>query len=359
MSTYNGVLDQLGVESKQTQLALAINVKDLVGGIDLNNSITKENVVTVERSNGKYVTKIRIPNNVIIYKEDLKEIPLLLTVLDQGDIRGSSIQLSYFPIDIQTKIAEVFMIHYGYATKVDNKTYFTKHIEDMFNTEWWLNIFTLARTKTLNLIDLEVANGTQPTKNRDLIYQTGMISFDEFKSIEPSPGMNLLWALGIYFFDKIIRNWSDQETPEVLYTDTVMDIDMSPGKYSKTLDAKNFFINQLRIFLGLRPNKIWFGGMYQSKFYEMIQKKDTKLNKTIILEELSNFTRSMNIIYSGGNSVLNGPNDSGTEPFAVTDLTYQEIPDGIHTTVQISVHLKINLYGDTTIYKLPVTTKIN
>lgn len=360
MSVVNkGVLDQLGVESKKVLQALSINVKDLIGSVDLNDSITKSNIVTVELINGKYITKIRIPNNVIIYKEDLKEIPLLLTVIDQGEIKGTSIPLDSFPIDIQTRIAEIFMIEHGYITSIDNKLYFTNHILDLFNTTWWTNIFELARTNTLNYIDLEVSNGAQPVKNRELIYSTGLISVDEFKSIEPTPGMNILWALGIYFFDKIIRNWSNQEVPDTLVTDTIMDIDINPGKYIKTLDAKNFFVNQLRIFLNLRPNKIWFGGLYQSKFFEMIQKKDTKLNKTIILEELTAFTKNMNTIYSGGNSVLNGPNDSGTEPFAVTDVVYNEVNDGIHTNVEISIILKINLYGESSVYKLPVTTKIN
>ena len=355
----NGVLDQLGIESKKVQLALALNVKDLIGKVDLSDSITKENIVTVDYINGNYVTKLRISNNVVIYKDDLKDIPLLLTVIDQGDIKGTSIKLDTFSLDIQTKIAIIFMIHYGYAININNQTYFTKHIHDIFNTPWWMDIFELARTNTLTYIDNEVESGSQPVKNRELIYSSGLISVNEFKAIEPTPGMDILWALGIYFFDKIIRNWEDQELPEPLFTDTLMDADLSPGKYIKSLDAKNFFVNQLRIFLGLRPHKIWFGGNYQSKFFEMIQKKSTKLNKTIILEELSSFTKYMNYIYSGGNSILNGPNDSGTEPFAVTDISYNEIEDGIHTTVQVSVHLQINLYGEVSTYKLPVTTKIN
>lgn len=354
-----GVLDQLGPESKISLLMKSIDVKDLVGQLDLSNSITKENIITVDLINGKYVTKIRIPNNVLIYKEDLKEIPLLLEVIDQGDIRSASIRLDTFPIEIQTKIALVFMIHYGYCTKVNNEEYFTPHILDLFNTEWWQNIFNLARENTLNYIDLEVNNGNQPAKNRELIYQTGLISVKEFKGIQLSPGMDTLWALGIYFFDKIIRNWEDQELPQQLFTDTIMDIDLSPGKYVKTLDAKNFFLNQLHIFLGLRPNKIWFGGYYQSKFYEMIQKKSNALNKTIILEEMSYFVKYMNALYSGGNNVLNGPLDSGTEPFAITDLTYDEVDEGIHTTIILRLSIKINLYGESQTYTLPVTTKLN
>ena len=199
-----GVLDQLGPESKISLLMKAIDVKDLVGQLDLSNSVTKENVITVDLINGKYVTKIRIPNNVLIYKEDLKEIPLLLEIIDQGDIRSASIRLDTFPLEVQTKIALVFMIHYGYCTKVNNEEYFTPHIIDLFNTDWWQNIFNLARENTLNYIDLEVNNGNQPAKNRELIYQTGLISVKEFKSVQLSPGMDTLWALSIYFFDKII-----------------------------------------------------------------------------------------------------------------------------------------------------------
>ena len=354
-----GVLDQLGSESKKTLLNLSLNASDLIGKVDLSDSVTKENAVTVEIINGKYITKLRIENNVLIYRDDLKSIPLLLEVINQGDIRGDSIPLNSFSIETQTKIAVIFMNYYGYVTRVNNEDYFNSNILLIFNSDWWTKIFNLARINTLNYIQLEVDNGNQPIKNKTIIEDSGLISVKEFKNIQPSPGMDILWALGIYFFDKIIRNWNEQELPEVLYTDTIMDIDINPGKYVKTLDAKNFFVNQLRIFLGLRPNKIWFGGNYQSKFYEMIQKKVNKLNKTIILEELQYFTNYLNSIYSGGNNILNGPNDSGTEPFAITDVIYSEQENGIHVTATVSIVIQINLYNDTQIYTLPVTTKIN
>ena len=360
MSTVSrGVLDLIGPESKKTILNLALDVKDLVGKVDLNDSLSKENIVTVELINGKPITKIRIPNNVIIYKDDLKEIPTLLEIIDQGEIRGNSIPLNSFPIEIQNKIIIVFMTHYGYCTRINNDVYFNPHIHDLFPVGWWQKIFTLARKKTLTYIEQEISNGNQPTKNKEIIEQTGLISIKEFRTIEPMPGMDLLWALGIYFFEKVIRNWNDQELPETIYTDTIMDIDLSPGKFIKSLDAKKFFLTQLQIFLGLRPNKIWFGGLYQSKFQELIQKKTNNLNKTIILEELSTFTNFMNLIYSGGNDVLNGSTDSGTEPFAIKNLIYNEVDDGIHTTVNVSIIIQINLYNDMQIYTLPVTTKIN
>ena len=354
-----GVLDQLGTESKKTLLNLSLSVSDLVGKVDLSDSITKENAVTVDLVNGKFITKLRISNNVLIYKDDLKNIPLLLNIIDQGDIRGESIPLNYFNTDIQSRIALVFMHYYGYVTIINGEEYFNPNILLLFNSDWWIKIFNLARQNTLNYIELEVATGNQPVKNKALIEDTGLILVREFKSIQPSPGMDILWALSIYFFDKIIRNWEDQELPETTFTDTIMDIDVNPGKYIKSLDSKSFFINQLRIFLGLRPNKIWFGGNYQSKFYEMIQKKVNKLNKTIILEELKYFTNYLNYIYSGGNDVLNGPNDSGTEPFAITDIIYTEQEDGIHMVAVVSLVIQINLYNDNQIYTLPVTTKIN
>lgn len=361
MSTLSsrGVLDLIGPESKKTILNLAIDVKDLVDKVDLNDSLTKENVVIVEIINGKPITRVRIPNNILIYKEDLKEIPTLLEIIHQGDLRGSTIPLNTFPIEIQNKIMVTFMVHHGYCNRINNEIYFNPHIHDLFPTDWWQKIFKLARERTLNYIEMEVANGNQPIKNKEIIMQTGLISLNEFKAIEPTPGMDLVWALGIYFFEKIVRNWADQEPPKVIDTETLMDVDFSPGKYTKSLDAKNFFLTQLQIFLGLRPNKIWFGGLFQSKFQELIQKKSSNLNKTIILEELSTFTNYLNQIYSGGNNVLNGTNDSGTEPFTVKGIDYSEVEEGIHTTVSVSVILQINLYNDTKIYTLPVTTRIN
>ena len=354
-----GVLDLIGPESKKTILNLALDVKDLVNKVDLNDSLSKENIVTVDIINGKPITKVRIENNILIYKDDLKEIPSLLEIIDQGDIRGNSIPLNTFPIEIQNKIMLIFMTHHGYCNRINNELYFNPHIHDLFPTDWWQKIFKLARQKTLTYIEAEIANGNQPVKNKEIIDKTGLISIKEFQTIEPTPGMDLVWALGIYFFEKIVRNWNTQELPEVLQTDTIMDVDFSPGKYSKLMDAKKFFLTQLQIFLGLRPNKIWFGGLYQSKFQELIQKKSTKLNKIIILEELSSFTNQMNYIYSGGNTTLNGSSDANTEPFAVKDLIYSEVEEGIHTTITVKVILQINLYNDTKIYTLPVTTRIN
>ena len=46
-----GVLDQLGPESKISLLMKAIDVKDLVGQLDISNSVTKENVITVDLIN--------------------------------------------------------------------------------------------------------------------------------------------------------------------------------------------------------------------------------------------------------------------------------------------------------------------
>lgn len=357
--TSGGVLDQLGIESKKTLLNLSLSASDLIGKVDLSDSVTKENAVTVEFINGKFITKLRISNNVLIYKEDLKNIPLLLNIIDQGDIKGGSIPLSYFNNDTQSQIALVFMHYYGYVTLINGEEYFNPNITLLFNSEWWLKIFDLARLNTLNYIEMEVKSGNQPVKNKAIIEESGLISIKEFKSVQPSIGMDILWALSIYFFDKIIRNWEEQELPENIFTDTIMDIDIAPGKYIKSLDAKNFFITQLRIFLGLRPNKLWFGGGYQSKFYEMIQKKENVLNKTIILEEMRFFTDYLNLIYSGGNNILNDSGESGTEPFAVKDLVYSEVQDGIHLNVVISLVIQINLYNDSNVYTLPVTTKIN
>ena len=103
--TTSKAIELLGPTSKQTLGNLSITPKDLIGKIDFNDSLTKENIVTVEYINGKYITKTRIENNVSIYKDDLKTIPILLEVIDQSVMCGSSIRLDSFDNDTQTKIA--------------------------------------------------------------------------------------------------------------------------------------------------------------------------------------------------------------------------------------------------------------
>lgn len=359
MSTYRGAIDVLGPESKITLQNLALSVNDLAGALDFSNSLSKDNAVMVEYLNGKYVTKIRLPNNVRIYKKDLIDIPLLLEIISQKDLKGSYIELKTFSTDTQSKIALCFMQHHGYVRNINNELFFTSQIRVLFNTEWWLNLFNMANQYTLNWIDEEVFLGNQPVKNRELIVASGYISVEKFKNMQPEAGMDILWALSIYFFDKIIRNWEDKELPEIIETETIMDIDINPGKYIKSMDAKTFFITQLQIYLQLRPANIFFGGSYFSRIKEYIQKKASDINKSMIMEELTYFTNWMNLIYSGGNNQLNGTNDSGTEPFTVQDVVYSETDTGNTTDVILTIVLKINTYQNSAIYTLPISTKIN
>lgn len=354
-----GTIDILGPESKVTIRNLALSANDLANALDFSNSITKDNAVMVDYINGKYITKIRIPNNVRIYKNDLKEIPLLLEVISQKDLKGTFIELKTFSYDTQVKIALCFMQYYGYVKNVNGELFFTSNIKVLFDTEWWLNLFGIAELQTHKWIDEEILVGNQPTKNKDLIIDSGYIYIEKFKNLQPELGMDILWALSIYFFDKIIRNWEDQELPEIPETETIMDIDINPGKYIKSMDAKTFFITQLKIYLQLRPTNIFFGGDYFSRLKEFIQRKSSNLNKTMIIEELKYFTDWMNIIYSGGNNVLNGSNDSGTEPFAVRDIIYTETENGPTTNVILQIILQINTNQSSAIYTLPISTKIN
>ena len=259
----------------------------------------------------------------------------------------------------QTKIALIFMQYYGYVQYLNNELYFTKHLETLFNTKYWLDIFKLAKDKTLKYIEEEIKIGNQPPKNKELIKESGLFSVESFKTIQPVYKADTLWALSIYFFDKIIRNWSEQEEREIPWTDTIMDIDFSPSKYTKLLDAKEFFLTQLRIYLSLRPDYIFFGGNYFSKFKEFIQQKTNNVSQAVILEELQNFTDFMNEVFSGGNNILLGSNDSKMEPFAVTDVIYNEVEDGVNIKIVLNIVLKINTYKNSQVYTLPIVSRLN
>ena len=340
-------------------LNLSITSEDLIDKVDFNDSISKQNIIYTELINGKIETRIRIPNNVQIYKSDLQEMPLLMEVITVESMNNDSIALSSFSQNNQTKIALIFMQYYGYVQYLNNELYFTKHLETLFNTKYWLDIFKLAKDKTLKYIEEEIKIGNQPPKNKELIKESGLFSVESFKTIQPVYKADTLWALSIYFFDKIIRNWSEQEEREIPWTDTIMDIDFSPSKYTKLLDAKEFFLTQLRIYLSLRPDYIFFDSNYFSKFKENIQQKTNNVSQAVILEELQNFTDFMNEVFSGGNNILLGSNDNKMEPFAVTDVIYNEVEDGVNMKIILNIVLRINTYNNSQVYTLPIVSRLN
>ena len=211
----SSVLDNIGPESKSTMLNLSITSEDLIDKVDFNDSISKQNIIYTELINGKIETRIRIPNNVQIYKSDLQEMPLLMEVITVESMNNDSIALSSFSQNNQTKIALIFMQYYGYVQYLNNELYFTKHLETLFNTKYWLDIFKLAKDKTLKYIEEEIKIGNQPPKNKELIKESGLFSVESFKTIQPVYKADTLWALRIYFFDKIISNWSEHEEREI------------------------------------------------------------------------------------------------------------------------------------------------
>lgn len=346
-------IDLLGPESKQSLLLSAITADDLIDKVDFSNSINKENTITTIIENGKYITKIRIPNNVEIYKSDLQEKPLLLDIISPSDIINDSIPLSSFDLNTQSKIALIFMQYYGYVKMISNEYYFTEEIEYIFNTDFWSDIFTLARQKTLDYIQKEVDIGNQPVKNKDLIENSKLISVEQFKTIQPSYKCDTLWALSIYFFDKIIRNWNDQIEKEIMETTTIMDIDIGPSKYNKLLDPKVFFLMQLRLYLSSRPDYVFFGGNYFSKFKEFLQMKPNSVTQTIIMEELEMFTNAMNELYANSTNTL-----SGTEPFKVVEIRYSEVEDGPYVNIIMYLVLLVNTYKKAETYTLPISTRV-
>lgn len=355
----SNILDSIGPESKSTMLNLSLTSTDLVDKVDFNDSISKQNIIYTELVNGKVETRIRIPNNVLIYKSDLQEMPLLMDVVTVEMMTNGYIPLSSFSHGNQIRIALIFMQYYGYVQYLNNELYFTKHLETLFNTKYWTDIFTLAKDKTQKYIEEEIKIGNQPTKSKELIQEAGLFSVELFKTIQPVYKADTLWALSIYFFDKIIRNWTEQEEREIPWTDTIMDIDFSPAKYTKLMDAKEFFLTQLRMYLSLRPDYIFFGGNYFSKFKEFIQTKSSNISQAIILEELQNFTDFMNEVFSGGNNLLMGSNDNKMEPFAVTDVIYSEVEDGVNMKIILNIILKINTYNNSQVYTLPIVSRLN
>ena len=363
--TTSTVLSEFSTGSKDTLMNLSITANDLA-----NNSldtVTQQNEVTVTNSGGQfgqYVTEVRSAINITITKDDLHEIPALLNVINQDLYFGKAdgIELSSFSTKEQSAIALEFMIYHGYIIRRE-ELFITSRLPAVFNSDWWNNIWTLARAKTLSNISDELLLGNTVVFTKEDINETGYISLTAFKEIEPEPGMDLLWALGIYFFDKIVRNYKTFHEPFIQETDTLMDIILSPAQFEKQLNPKEFFLAQLRIYLGLVPGSIFFSGGYHSEFKKAIQRKLSSLQgdtlySQIVKEEMEFFIDWMNANYSGGNSALLSSGDHWTEPFAITGVEYSELTDGITTTLVAQISISVNLPNEDTTFTLPVTTDI-
>lgn len=157
----SSILDTVGPESKSTMLNLSLTSTDLVDKVDFNDSISKQNIIYTELINGKIETRIRIPNNVLIYKSDLQEMPLLMEVVTVEMMTNDYIALSSFSQANQIRIALIFMQYYGYVQYLNNELYFTRHLETLFNTKYWTDIFALAKDKTIKYIEEEIKIGNQ------------------------------------------------------------------------------------------------------------------------------------------------------------------------------------------------------
>ena len=63
--------------------------------------------------------------------------------------------------------------------------------------------------------------------------------------------------------------------------------------------------------------------------------------------------------FSGGNNILMGSNDSKMEPFAVTDVIYNEVEDGVNMKIVLNIVLRINTYNNSQVYTLPIVSRLN
>lgn len=359
------ILGLYGTGSKDTLMNLSITASDLINkSLD---GVTQQNEVTVVNTGGRfgrYETQVRIPINVLITKEDLHEIPALLNTINQDLYFGKTegIELSAFSTKEQTSIAIEFMIYHGYIIRRE-ELYLTPRIQQLFDSDWWKKIWVEAKARTIQNIKDAAIVGNQTTFTIEDIEETGYISVDALKEVEPEPGMDVLWALGIYFFDKIVRNYKTFHEPFIQETDTLMDIVVAPARFEKQLNAKEFFLRELRTYLGLVPGSIYFSGGYHSDFKKAIQRKLSSLQgdslySQIVKEEIQFFVDWMNSIYSGGNSTLLSSTDHWTEPFAIENVEFSEESDGITTTLIAQLTIAVNLPDEDDRFTLPVTTDI-
>lgn len=346
-------IDQLSPNARSVLLTSALTADDLIDSIDFNDSLNFENVITTSYENGKYVTKIRIENNVVIYKSDLQDKPKLLELIKPSDFIYDSIPLSSFDLITQTKIAIVFMHYYGYVKQLEGEYYFTDSIHNIFGTQFWQDVFNEAKQKTLQYINNEIKIGNLNDKIKEQIQEENLIHLEQVRMVQPSYNCDTIWALSIYFFDKILRNQNQYDTEKNIQdTYTIMDADIGPSRYVKLTDAKHFFVTQLSYYLSSSPDYIFFGGNYHSKFKEFLQMKMSDTTETIITEELETFTNTMNDLYALAS------NENDIVPFKIESIHYSKSEVGPYENIVLQINIRISTKNVSNVYTLPVLMQV-
>jgi len=227
-------------------------------------------------------------NQVEIYKSDIVNIPELLDFFSKYTIYiEDSIFLNKFNKNIQNQIGLIYLNHFGFCILYKNLNYLNRDkLNDLFyNSNKLLDIIKIAEVKTKEA-DINTINSSNLSVEEKM-NKIEIINNDS--KINPLMlSENDLNLIILNFFSKNYRNFISQDK-SIKQSSNFYDVEMSPNKFYKITDPKEFILTMFTKFIRMRKGEIPFSSNYGSNLREIIQTKYQNFTKDLLFEEISNF----------------------------------------------------------------------
>lgn len=215
-------------------------------------------------------------NNIVIQTQDIVSNLKLMKYLDSKKIYFlESLALSSLELHYQNEIGTLFLEYNNLTIDYNNKTYLNyKDMKYMFaNLEVILGYINIAynttqlHTDNPNIID--IAHFTTKQYNM-VILNFFALKFRNFAS-----------------YDKVIEE-----------TNLFYDINFDFGEYNKELSMTRFMLTHFIRFISTKPDAIPFSNGFGSIIKNLIQRKNTDVTKTLIIEEINSFLSNLSSLYN-------------------------------------------------------------
>jgi len=242
-------------------------------------------------------------NEVIIKRRDVIDIQKLMQYFNDLHINfDQTLRLDSLLIQEQNTVGIIFFEYYGFIVEVEGRSYLRKsRFREIFKDSEIMNSY-LDRSERLS-----------PTKVEDALV-IEILTTDQLNEIV------LNW------FSTKYRNFRSIEK-HIPLTDNLFDININHGYFKKVTNRSEFLGDAFSRFIRTQQGEIPFSNDFGSRIKESLQTKATFFTKKIILEEITEFIKSLSNIYS--------------DEFSLVGIDYREV-QGIAVSTIILITLQAN-----------------
>jgi len=253
-------------------------------------------------------------NNIVLYNSDITSNLKLMQYFEQNRIFFiDEIKLSDLTLTQQNDVGTLFLEKYNYTIEYNNKTFLNYAACKMLFAE--LDVVTkyinVAYFQTQN----QLKNDTSSNLTNDNVVDISTINTNNYN------------ILILNFFALKFRNY-DSFDKYIEPSETLFDVNIDYGEYSKELSSQAFLLKQFSRYLRIRDDQIPFSNGFGSNIKAFIQRKNEDITKTLIKEDISSFMTTMSTIYNTNFKLVNIELiEKGDYALNLTVKVYMQIDD--------------------------------